>query len=742
MSRSGTWLFLYLLLPALAWAQTAVIQGTVMDARTETPLPGINVYLQGTTVGTATDPAGWFVISRIPPGSYVLVVSAVGFRRIEQPVTLSPGDTLTFHFRLEEVTLMSGEIVITASRREEVRARVPISLHVLSPRDLEMRNVLTLDEALRYVPGVQMADNQVNIRGATGFAYGVGSRVLLLVDGVPLLGPDRGDIKFDALPMSEVRRVEVYKGPGSALYGGSALSGVVNLITRAFPDTPTTTCYTFAGGYFPPRYEVWRRSWEGGDEIRPYGGVTLTHARKVSERLGFWVHGFLRRDTGYMENSARMDAQAFFKLGWRLSGNHRLDMLGGYVYNRSQQFLFWQSLRAPFRMARSDFARGGNEGISEYFTLLPVWHVTLSPKWLITLRGRLFSTAFKPVNEEGRVRPRSEHTYATRYGGDVQITGYLKEGRTLILGASGDMNEAESEFYLGEDNKRQRFQPEAAAYAQWEEQWKGGWHITVGVRWDYYLIDRENTVTRLTPRLGVTYEYTDQLILRGAVGQGFRVPSLAERFVNNREFIPIIPNVKLKPEESMGYELGMRYLLPLGAKTGVQLDVAAFWNEFKNLVDPRFRPDENAFQFVNVTRARIRGIEATVQGQLAGGHLDVLGAYTYLDHRDLTEDAPLPYRSRHLLQLTLNARPRAHVVLGMDVRYMSKPERIESEGLRFVADADRMVPIRVVDLRGGYQTDRYQVNILLKNALDYYYVERPAKMAPPRHLTLQVRWRF
>ena len=742
MCRLPGWLVAWLLVPGIAWAQTATIQGTVVDARTQTPLPGINVYLQGTTMGTATDVAGRFVISRIPPGSYVLVVSAVGFRRIEQPITLSPGDTLTFHFQLEEVTLMSGEVVITASRREEVRARVPVSLHVLGPQELEMRNALTLDEALRYVPGVQMADNQVNIRGATGFAYGVGSRVLLLVDGVPLLGPDRGDIKFDALPMSQVSRIEVYKGPGSALYGGSALSGVINLITRNFPDVPTTTFYSFLGGYFPPRYEVWRRSWEGGDEIRPYGGLTLTHARRVSERLGFWVHGFFRRDTGYMENSARTDAQTFFKVGWRPTENQRVDMLGGYVYNRTQQFLFWQSLREPFRMARSDFSRGGNEGISAYTTLLPTWNYTLSPQWLVTLRGRMFWTAFKPVDPEGHIRPRSEHTYASRYGGDVQVTGYLKEGRTLILGATGDFNEAESEFYLGEDNKRQRFQPEAAAYVQWEERWNTRWNTVAGVRWDYYIIDQKTRVSRVTPRVGLTYEYSEQLILRGAVGQGFRVPSLAERFVNNREFIPIIPNIRLKPEENTGYELGARYLLPLGERTGFQLDIAAFWNEFKNLVDPRFRPDENAFQFINVTRARIRGIEATVQGQFAPGRTDGLLAYTYLDHRDLTEDAPLPYRSRHTLQVTLNTHPLEHVVLGMDFRYLSKPERIESEGLRFVADADKMVPVRVLDIRGGYQTDRYQIHVLLKNALDYYYVERPAKMAPPRHLTLQVRLHF
>ena len=224
-------LFLILTVAPAARAQTAVVYGTVEDELGH-PVPGAHVVLENTTVGAVAAMDGTYTIESVPPGPQTLVASAVGFRRTTRSVVAEPGARLGVDFVLEEILLESGEVVVTALRRPEVTALVPVSVSVVTNEDLQDRNVLALDDALRYTPGVQMAENQVNIRGSSGFSYNVGSRVLLLVDGVPMLGPETGGVPFDALPLPQVARIEVVKGPGSALYGSGALGGVINVITR------------------------------------------------------------------------------------------------------------------------------------------------------------------------------------------------------------------------------------------------------------------------------------------------------------------------------------------------------------------------------------------------------------------------------------------------------------------------------------------------------------------------------
>ena len=102
-----------------------------------------------------------------------------------------------------------------------------------------------------------MAKDQVSIRGSSGFALGLGSRVALLLDGFPMLSGDNGDMKFDALPFLNINRIEVIKGAGSALYGTSALGGVVSIFTTNPTSKPEYKIRTYGGFYTQPKYECW-----------------------------------------------------------------------------------------------------------------------------------------------------------------------------------------------------------------------------------------------------------------------------------------------------------------------------------------------------------------------------------------------------------------------------------------------------------------------------------------------------
>src|SRR6266571_4378268 len=132
--------------------------------------------------------------------------------------------------------------------------------------------VATVDEAVNKAPGVLFLNGQVNIRGSSGFVEGLGSRVLLLVDGVPANQGDRGGIDWDMVPVDIVERVEVVKGAGSSLYGSAAFGGVINLITHDIPAGLHGRVRGTAGGYANPPSELWRfRDYTGG-----LGGLDVT----------------------------------------------------------------------------------------------------------------------------------------------------------------------------------------------------------------------------------------------------------------------------------------------------------------------------------------------------------------------------------------------------------------------------------------------------------------------------------
>lgn len=733
---------LLVLMPAaLVRAQTGTVAGEVREA-SGAPIPGANVVVEGTGRGAAADAEGRFTIAGLPPGRYSVTASAVGFVRASLQAEVGAGETAALRFVLAEATLTSGEVVVTAARRAQEADRVPVSLSVVTPRELETRAAVSLDEALRYVPGVQLTENQVNVRGSSGFSFNTGSRVLLLVDGMPLMGPDRESIPFDALPLSQVARIEVFKGPGSALYGGGALGGVINVITKDFPDAPETAVRAFAGGYFPTRHAVWRAQWEGGDAFRPLGGLSLTHARRTGEHFGFWVNGFYRADAGYTNFNATSDFRLFTKVGWRPTPALRLDVLAGLTGGDSDSFLYWNGLRDPLNPGRLSFGTlnttGTNDNRTNELALLPSLTHVLSSRLFYTLRGRLFGVLIRPLDDDGRPRPVDEGTLGARYGGEAQLDLNPRPGRYLTAGLTADALATQSSFFLDEAGQVQvRSQPEAALFGQWEEQ-RGALSLTGGLRFDAYWVDAATAATKLSPKVNAAYALR-AWTLRAAFGQGFRVPGVAERFVNTQAFLPLIPNLDLLPEESTGYEIGVRGPLALGGLT-LRADAAAFWTDYARLVEPKFVARAQSFQFVNLTRARVRGAEASAEAR--AGALTARLAYTFLDADDLTDARALAFRSRHLVQLAAGARLRPWLEAGLDYRYASRFERVDTDFARFVLDAETAVSTRVLDLRLSLGGERLQATFLLKNALDYYYVERPALLAPPRHLVVQVQAAF
>ena len=272
-------LFLLLLAAPIAHAQ---VSGHVVDARTQVPIVGAAVRIGDG--GSAADDEGRFSLN-VAPGRYLLTVSALGYEPLRDSVTVRAGMEPLL-IRLVQIALHVDEVVVTSARRAQRAFDAPTSIAVLRRAELAAVAPMGIGDALRTMPGVQVAGNQVNVRGSSGFSYNTGSRVLFLLDGVPLLSPDSDGVPLELIPSAAIERIEVTRGPGSALYGGSALGGVIQVVTRDAPSELFVEASIQAGAHLGARHASWREAWRGGDQSRPYGEATLSLGGS-SDRVGW-----------------------------------------------------------------------------------------------------------------------------------------------------------------------------------------------------------------------------------------------------------------------------------------------------------------------------------------------------------------------------------------------------------------------------------------------------------------------
>jgi len=225
-------IFFFVLVSSLtSFAQTGDIRGFVYEKESTEPSPYCSVYLKGTTYGAQTNLDGFFTISRVPAGDYTIMVTAIGFDTIAQPITIKAGDLISKRFFQVKSVIMFQEVEVSAEK-EEKKTDVQISVQKITPK--EIRQVPTiggepdLAQYLQVLPGVITSGDQggqLYIRGGTP----IQNKVLL--DGMVIYNPFHSIGFFSVFDPDILRGVDVYTGGFNAEYGGR-LSSIMDITTR------------------------------------------------------------------------------------------------------------------------------------------------------------------------------------------------------------------------------------------------------------------------------------------------------------------------------------------------------------------------------------------------------------------------------------------------------------------------------------------------------------------------------
>ena len=539
--------------------------------------------------------------------------------------------------------------IVTATGVPTPAERIPAAVTIIDRAMIEERGYTTLAEALAAVPGMRLVQAGGIGQQASAFLRGSASRhVLVLLDGVPLNDPSdpNGAFNFGNEMLGDIERIEVVRGPASALYGSGALGGVINMVTRRAPE----------GRTFAPFGEI------AGGSNHTLRGVIGAAGR--AEGLD-WMFAAQSLST----RGSNATAPRFHSNGGERDGFRGTAMTAALGYTigttRIDGLLRWRDNFFGLDDVPNDDPNYSARDRS-WFGFIRGSTTQFDGRWTTTLRLSGSADRRRYVNLADAA---SGATAEDLYRGQRAVVDWSNVFRAGDVAALRDvvftfgaMREEErarsaagSPFFRTTVDATQRANAfHAGAQARMFERLD----VTLGLRHDAPESYEGATIWRLGGVLALP-EIASRL--RATAGSGYKAPSLFQRFGIIGSFFRGNPD--LRPENSLSWEAGIE--TDLGRH--VTASALYFDSRFRNLInfDPSFST------LANVDRARVRGLEFFVNLRPAPW-LDATAGWTITEARDLATDAPLARRPRNVASLALRIAPHPRMVIAPEILFTGR----------------------------------------------------------------------
>ena len=642
------------------------INGKIIDKKTKEPLIGVNVLLNGGG-GTATDFNGDFSLKLNKSGDkkYNITFKYIGYKSYNNIYLIDDNEQKTINIFLEQDSEQLKTVVVSAGRFEQNLEEITVSMEVMKPSLIENKNTTNIETAIDQVPGVNITDGQANIRGGSGWSYGAGTRVLVMVDDMPLISGDAGQAQWSLIATENINQVEIIKGASSALYGSSALNGVINIRT-AFPsqndiDKNKLPGYTKVNMHMglidiPKRKELhWNSvpSNQNGKLVykrRAFKGIDFLHAMKF-KNLDLIFGGNIFKDDGYrygeITDRNRVNLNSVYK-SQKIKGlNYGVN--ANVLKQNSGSAIIWSSLEQAYVPYGSEIIT--TKGL--IYNIDPFINFNYNNN-RHSIKTRHLSVLNDNLNNGVDVgQSTSSKTYYIDYQWQKNIE---KHNLRLTTGLSYENVAANSDLFNG-ISKRQN----TSLYTQIDKKW-GKFNFSIGARYEDFKLKTEEkyyvngdsivefNAAKPVFRTGANYQIFEGTFIRSSWGQGYRFPSMAELFISTQiaDGIFVYPNPGLKSENGWSTELGLKQVLKYNSWLGY-IDIAGFIMQYDDMMEftfGRFGEDngfENflgyGFKSVNVGKTQISGVELSVLGSgniSSNVKVNILAGYTYINPISLT----------------------------------------------------------------------------------------------------------
>lgn len=767
------------------FSQNATLKGKVID-QDKQGMYAVNVVIDAAKGwATQTDFDGNYTLS-VPAGKYYVLFSFIGKKQNIKEVYLTAGETKTLNATMQDSEVEIDIVTVTGGKYEKKFGEEIVSMEVLSPNIIE-NNVAQAEEALNKVPGYTQLGESPSIRGGSGWSSTASSRVLFLIDGVPQISPENGGVFMETLPLENLQQVEVIKGASSALYGSSALNGIINFRTAWPTDSvPFRRITTGIGVYQkftsnlikkrndnPNRMKDPNWWWDDYNHLPVFFNTTYEHRQRF-KNLDLVLGAHYRHDQSFRKDNEYDRFRINGKIRHISKKNPGLNYgtAWNFVYQEGGQFFLQSGIDEdilipsdptnPFKAdVRTDY-------VDRRISLSPFLNYFDKKENKHAIRMRYYNNQSTNFNLESL---QTNHIY-----GEYNFTkDFTAIGLTIITGATGSYTTSKGNTFTTGNH----FAVNTGAFIQAEKKFFDKLTISGGLRAEYNKIDSITPQNKLqflslfkkngtikSPvrplfRFGANYEVVKGTYLRAGFGQGFRVPTMTEYFIQTKRGLEVQPNPNLLPEAGWSTELGVKQGVKVGKWQGF-FDFAGFYTAYIDLIDFDFGQGF-AIQAQNFDDAAISGFEVSAlgQGKLFTYPLQFLVGYSFINPvlRNLTGKEKqeriaafgpknykyLNYRSKHNFKADIEGTIK-NFTMGISGIYVSNMMNIPvTRGINginaFREKHDKGYFLLDARIRLNIK-DHSNLTFIAKNILNIEYSQRPGIIEAPRNYAIQFQYGF
>jgi outer membrane receptor for ferrienterochelin and colicins len=616
----------------MGFSQTQV-SGQVMSAEDNSPLTFANLRIQGLSTGGTTDFDGLYTILFERPGSYVLEVSAVGFKKHTVKIIVAENEQASLDILLEEELLNLETVIVSATRTQRSYEDVPAAVTVISAEQIKRMNSLRLDEVLLEQTGLQVVSDH-----GTGLQMqGLSSEyILILIDGEPVIGRTAGTLDLSRLAVGNVKQIEVVRGPASSLYGSEAIAGVVNIITDSAKAGLNASVQS--------QYRSFNTL-----NLQGQAGVRL-------DKFGFNFFADHLSSDGYdltpesiSKTAPKFDAQTIQgKFSYQIKPWARFQMTARSYQENQENF---ESIVEAEETQNLQILTQQKD-----INLMPSLSLRFGERHQAELRH--YYTSF--FNESASKYQSKDGLFDSSFfdqsfsRNELQYDFMPNSSNVVTVGAGQFSEQVEATRYDDENRFFSQY-----VFGQYQFLPANLPELTLGLRYD----NHSQYASQWSPKVSIRHKFSDNLIVQFGLGAGFKAPDFRQLLLNFtnatagysvvgssilKESIlqmqqqglisQVLRNLEdleqIQAESSFSYNLGFN----LNPHPKIKTQVNLYHNSIENLIDTApvaiKTNGQSVFSYFNIARVITQGAELQTNWKL-NEKWDFGIGYAYLNTRDV-----------------------------------------------------------------------------------------------------------
>lgn len=612
------------------------INGKVIDSKTGEALVGANVLVKNSKIGTTTDKNGNFTINNINLSKFTIVASYISY--LEDSVIVDVEQLKSnYILKLKPSFLKMNEIVTTSTRTSNYLKNAPVSTYVINSEELESIGATDVSKALEWIGGLSINQSQyvtdLEVQGLSG------KQVLVLIDGIKLIGKFNEKFDLSQIPSSGIERIEIVKGASSAIYGSEAMGGVVNIITKSPKDIFSFSVKSDYGSYgrWNSNLNAYLpfNSWKSNINLtyRRFDGYDMDKSTIWQDGSQYDKYDALIKIEGPLFSFAKLELSAnLFKEDLSIIRN---EIFKNYTYNKRNNFSIRVSKEIN-EISKINF----NTEYSNYSHVMD--EKVLSSGYMIT------------GQETKNSLYRNELLYNTTLNSHQLLFGYNYEHeKNSSDRISGGEKSTDLHSLFGQD----------------EYKFNDVISFVLGLRYD----NHSNYGGQLSPKFAFLHSPFPNLRVRLNYGSGFRAPSFKELFMdyyNEGVGYRVFGNPNLKPEISNSYSFNIEYW----SNDDWQLKTTLFYNSVKDMIEYSFveyKDHITTYKAQNVQKVKTWGCEFEFKISLFD-FVEQYFTYNYTDTKDELLNRELSFRSKHRGNLITKFYLTSEIDLQLRQQFYSK----------------------------------------------------------------------